>query len=158
MIALTIRPARMDDLEFMRALTPRLADCPLPPWRSPGEVASAEARAVVALLQEPRPDAALLVAESGDGAPLGFVLLETRVDYFTERAHAHLSILAIDAGVEGRGVGRTLLDASETWARTRGLESVTLSVFEHNERARRLYERAGFAPDMVRYLKPLTSQ
>ena len=145
----------MDDLEFMRALTPRLADCPLPSWRSVGEVASAEARAVESLLREPRPDAALLIAESNEGVPLGFALLETRVDYFTERAHAHLSILAIDIAVEGLGVGRRLLDASEEWARSRGLDSLTLSVFEHNERARRLYERAGFAPDMVRYLKPL---
>jgi RimJ/RimL family protein N-acetyltransferase len=32
---------------------------------------------------------------------------------------------------------------------------LTLNVFDANARARRFYERAGFTPEVVKYVKPL---
>jgi ribosomal protein S18 acetylase RimI-like enzyme len=51
--------------------------------------------------------------------------------------------IAIRAAHRGRGLGGALLDAVLTQARERGLRAVSLSV-EDGNRARRLYERAGF--------------
>jgi RimJ/RimL family protein N-acetyltransferase len=45
----------------------------------------------------------------------------------------------------GKGLGPALLDAAITWARASGLAWIELGVFACNPRARRLYERAGFA-------------
>jgi GNAT superfamily N-acetyltransferase len=52
-------------------------------------------------------------------------------------------------------VGRVLLEAAEDWARERRLPWLTLNVFEGNERARKLYERLGYAAETLRYVKPL---
>lgn len=53
------------------------------------------------------------------------------------------------------GAGKALMRAAESWARAAGYRRLTLSVFEHNRRARGVYEHLGFAPDTIRYLKVL---
>ncbi|MBA2665661.1 MAG: GNAT family N-acetyltransferase [Trueperaceae bacterium] len=45
----------------------------------------------------------------------------------------------------GRGVGAALVGEVIAWARGRGLRRLVLDVGAHNEPARRLYERLGFA-------------
>jgi hypothetical protein len=44
----------------------------------------------------------------------------------------------------GRGIGAGLLRAFEEWARSNGLWRLELTVMAHNDRAIRLYEKAGF--------------
>ncbi len=44
----------------------------------------------------------------------------------------------------GRGVGRALMLAAESWARAVGVSKLELHVFPHNEVALRLYERLGY--------------
>jgi ribosomal protein S18 acetylase RimI-like enzyme len=45
---------------------------------------------------------------------------------------------------------------AEAWARERGHSRITLSVFEGNRRAQKLYERAGYEVELRRYVKPLS--
>jgi ribosomal protein S18 acetylase RimI-like enzyme len=66
-----------------------------------------------------------------------------------------VSVIAVTEEAEGRGVGRALMEHAEKWARERGHDRITLSVFEGNRRARGLYERVGYAVEMRRYVKPL---
>jgi ribosomal protein S18 acetylase RimI-like enzyme len=140
----------------MLGLTPRLAEgFPLPSWRTPEEVVRAEAGAVASALDHPLAGATLLMAERSDGELGGFVYVQQQVDYFRQRPHAHVSILTVGAGAEGQGAGRALLEAAEAWARARDLELITLNVFAGNQRARALYERVGYAPETMRYVKPL---
>lgn len=47
----------------------------------------------------------------------------------------------------GRSVGRALMDAATDGLRTLGFEKIMLWTFEANARARRFYERYGFAVD-----------
>ena len=54
----------------------------------------------------------------------------------------------------GRGVGRALLRHAEERLRERGSGTVSLHVFEANERARRLYAKAGYAPDGSTRVEP----
>jgi len=153
-----VRPARTGDAEFILELCERLpANFAVPPWRTPAEVVSADQAAVAAAIALPQDDQAVLVAEGPDG-PAGFAYLVTLVDYFSRRPHAHLSILAVSAAAEGRGVGRALLQAAEDWARARGHDAITLHVFVANERARALYERVGYAAETIRYVKPLPAE
>ena len=96
----------------------------------------------------------MFVAEI-DGTPAGYAYLVTLVDYFNERPHAHLSVLAVTAEAEGKGVGTVLIDRSVAWAKERGSDRLTLSALVTNSRARALYERKGFGGEYIRYVLPL---
>ena len=152
-----IRPARPSDRAFILGLLPRLAEgFELPSWRTRAEVVRAEAATMERALSELHEDpdrAPLLLAESPAGVPGGFVFLERHVDYFRGAPHAHIAVLAVAEEVQGLGAGRALLTAAETWAREQGMALLTLNVFDGNARARRVYQRNGFAPETLRYVK-----
>jgi GNAT superfamily N-acetyltransferase len=150
-----VRPARPDDRAFVLATARRLADFGPPPWRPAEEVVAAESRAPDAWFERPAEDAALYVAEDEDGNRLGFAYLETLLDFFTRRPHGHIAELAVTREAEGRGAAGALLLASEDWARSRGYALLTLNVFEGNRHARAVYEKRGFAPETLRYVKIL---
>lgn len=97
----------------------------------------ASRRALLHAITSPTIDC--LVAEEG-GQVIGYASLERRRN---ARA-AHLSSLAVAPSVMGRGLGRVLLQAAETCARTSGFERLRLEVRADNGPARRLYERTGY--------------
>jgi GNAT superfamily N-acetyltransferase len=151
-----IRHARPEDEPFVLDTSARLAAFGPPAWRTAAELVEGERRTLRAYFASPPPGAALLVAEADDdGGPLGFVYLESQIDYFTQERHGHVGIIAVSAAAEGSGAGRTLMTAAEDWARAQGFARLTLNVFDGNDRARRLYERAGFLPETIRYTRML---
>jgi GNAT superfamily N-acetyltransferase len=153
--AVTVRDAdRTDpaDRAFALHLVPRLRAFGPPPLRSPEQMDAAEHRAMERAFDAPPEGSHLLLAEAG-GERLGVAYVETATDYFTGERHGHLSIIAVSESGEGRGAGRALMDAVDAWAAARGYRFVTLNVFAGNARAARLYERSGYAPDMIRYLR-----
>lgn len=99
----------------MLALADRLASFEVPAWRSQGELIEGDRRALQAWFEHPKADEAMLVAEL-DGQPAGCAYLVTLIDYFNQRPHAHLSVLAVTEAAEGRGVGSALLDRCAKWA------------------------------------------
>jgi ribosomal protein S18 acetylase RimI-like enzyme len=149
-----IRLATPADRAFLSTIAERLADFDRPAWRSHEEIADGDRRALLEALDHPRPGTELFIAEL-DGSRAGCALMWTLEDYFSQQWHAHLSVIAVSKAAEGLGVGRALLDFAERWARERGHDSITLSVFEGNERARALYERTGFVTEMRRMIKRL---
>ncbi|MDF1503858.1 GNAT family N-acetyltransferase [Roseisolibacter sp. H3M3-2] len=150
-----IRVAAPADREAILALVPRLRAFGPAPLRPPEAMDAAEREALAAALDAPRDDATLLVAAAAGLPVAGFALAHEAADYFTRETHGHLAIFAVAADAEGRGVGRALLGAVEAWSAARGHRFLTLNVFAANARARAVYERAGYAPDTVRYLKLL---
>lgn len=148
-----IRPAAPSDRTFVLNLASRLVDGFDPPsHRSRPELIEGDRRALEAWFDNPsNSDEAMFIAEV-DGTPAGCAFLVTLVDYFNERPHAHLSVLAVAKDLEGKGVGRALLDASERWARQRGSDRLTLSALVTNARARALYERRGYRGEYIRYV------
>ena len=154
--SVVIRAARSEDRSFLLGLLPRLAEFSLPAWRKPQEIVAGETRTLSSALAQLPPDDELLVAESTAGERLGFIYLQHQTDYFRGAEYTHIGILAVDRAGEGTGVGRTLIEAAEAHARARGDPMITLNVFEGNAHARAVYERLGYAPEVVRYVKPLT--
>lgn len=150
-----IRPAREADRSQVLALLPRLESFGLPPNVSPGIVAAGEAREMEKAFDALPAGASLSVAVDPSGAVLGVLFLETRRDYFTGALHGHVGVLALADRAEGRGLGRALLARADAWGRGEGFDRLTLTVFDGNARARRLYERVGYRPDLVRYRKDL---
>lgn len=150
----TIRPAQPTDRDFVLSMADRLVSFDVPAFRSKAEFAEGDRRALAEWFRQTKPDEALFIAEL-DGQPAGCAYLVTLVDFFTERPHAHLSVLAVTAEAEGRGVGSALLDYSQAWARQRGSDHLTLNSLVSNARARAFYERRGFAGEYIRYVLPL---
>ena len=161
--SLLIRSATADDRAFVLALADRLVSFDVPAWRSKDELIAGDRRA----LQEwfdarlrsgsgaaSPEDEALFVAELG-GQRAGCAYLVTLIDYFNQRPHAHLSVLAVTEAAQGHGAGSALLERCAEWARERKADRLTLSALVTNDRARGLYERRGFAGEYIRYVLPL---
>ena len=151
---LTIRSARPSDRQFVLDLADRLADFDVPSWRPKPELIEGDRRALAEYFNEPKRDEALYVADL-DGAAAGCAYLVTLVDYFNQRPHAHLSVLAVAKHAEGQGVGSALLDQCVAWAKQRNSDRLTLSALVTNTRARALYEHKGFGGEYIRYVLPL---
>ena len=151
-----IRPATASDRAFVVNLASRLVDgFDAPSHRTRPELIEGDRRALEAWFDHPpKDDEAMLIAEL-DGKPAGCAFLVTLIDYFNERPHAHLSVLAVEKAAEGKGVGSALLDACAEWARNRASDRLTLSALVTNGRARALYERKGFSGEYIRYVLPL---
>ena len=151
-----IRPAVPADRSFVLNLASRLVDgFDAPRHRTKAELIEGDRRALESWFDRPSKDGeAMLIAEL-DGKPAGCAFLVTLVDYFNDRPHSHLSVLAVEKWAEGKGVGSALLDECEQWARNRGSDRLTLSALVTNARARALYERRGFGGEYIRYVLPL---
>lgn len=148
-----IRQATAADDGVLTHLATRLAAIDLPPWRTPAEIARADARGMIAAIRAAHPDDQVFVAER-EGNPVGCLHILSTIDFFGRR-HAHISVIATSAAAEGTGVGRALMEFAESWARHRQLSLLTLHVFATNTRARRFYEQAGMAPEFLKYAKTL---
>ncbi len=153
---IAIRDARQSDRAQIVALVPRLRAFGPPPLRPAEDLDRAEVAALNRALDELPEHAALFVAENDEDASIaGVAYMETATDYFTGEKHAHLAILSVAQAAEGHGVGRALLNAVDEWARARGYRFITLNVFAGNEHARRVYERAGYEVDTLKYVKQI---
>lgn len=149
-----IRTAGQGDRDFLMSIVPRLRAFGPPPLRPADALDRAEREAFDRALRDASDDAILLVAEL-DGGAAGVAYANAATDYFTGEAHGHLSIIAVTEAGEGHGVGRALLEAVEAWSAARGHRFITLNVFAGNDRARAVYERAGYGQDTLRYVKEL---
>ena len=58
--------------------------------------------------------------------------------------HAELRRLYVDTTAHGRGIGSKLIAAVEEQARAEGFKQLWLTVWEHNPKAERLYQRLGY--------------
>jgi ribosomal protein S18 acetylase RimI-like enzyme len=155
-LPLSIRSARHDDEAFLLSLLPRLADFPLPDWRTADEIARGDRPVLLDALHGRIEHAAILVAElSPGGERAGYVLATTKHDYFTRTAHAHVEVIAVTPDAERQGVARALMDAIEEWARRRGYRHVTLNVFDRNTRAKALYDSLGYEVETIHFRKRL---
>ena len=85
-----------------------------------------------------------------DGQVIGFVRYGTRAG----EPGGYVFGLYVHPGQAGRGTGRALLHHAEIRLRERGSDTVSLHVFEANERARRLYAKAGYRPDGSTRVEP----
>jgi putative acetyltransferase len=110
-------------------------------WRSVGD----ERRYLRAVRKHP--DAAVFVAETGDGV-VGRLSV-ARDPHPASRHVADLGLM-VAAAARGRGIGFALLGEAVAWARQVGVRKLELHVFPHNEPAIRLYERFGFVREGYR--------
>ncbi|MFJ9941182.1 GNAT family N-acetyltransferase [Streptomyces erythrochromogenes] len=131
-----IRPARATDereiLELFRSTWSRVSE--------PGPRRPADA----AVFDERHPVESYLVAERGQRV-VGYIAHGPASPLDTNRHVRHIQGLAVLASARGGGVAQALVEAACAAARAGGARRMNLRVLGHNEPARRLYRRCGFA-------------
>ena len=75
--------------------------------------------------------------------------------YDSSQERAVLDTVVVRKHYQGKGFGTRLCETIETWFRDYGCGSIDLQCFYRNEGARRLYERRGYVPTVVRFNKVL---
>ena len=105
----------------------------------------AEAAEWGAYVGAPPPGGRLRVADH-DGVVVGYARVEPSPDADAAGA-GEVAGLYVDVPWWGRGIGRALLADAVAGLRAAGHDEIVLWHFVGNERARRAYEAAGFAPD-----------
>ncbi len=93
------------------------------------------------------PNSTIVVADAGDQLA-GYV--EAEGGRYRRTRHSAYVVIGVRRAWHRRGVGGELLGALEAWAHTHGIRRLELTVRADNDRAQRLYERAGYATEGVR--------
>jgi ribosomal protein S18 acetylase RimI-like enzyme len=150
--ATTIRPATTTDAPALATVHVRSWQ-----WAYRGQVPDAyldhlgktlgervEARR--AQLEHVPPENRWWVAEQS-GNQVGFAVTGPSGDDDAAPLTAEVFALYLDPDAVGKGTGRALLCHAVTDFRQRGFQRATLWVLQSNQRARRFYEAAGWAPD-----------
>lgn len=88
----------------------------------------------------------IFVAEV-DGTIVGFSVVGRSRDDDADDSVGELYAIYIDAQSMNHGVGSALLEAGQVYLAQQGYALATLWVLETNQRARRFYERKGWAVD-----------
>ena len=81
----------------------------------------------------------------GGEGPDGLAVLRFRAAIWSSGLECYLAELYVTAARRGQGLGRALMEAALSEARTRGADTMDIGVDEPDLVARRLYESLGFS-------------
>jgi ribosomal protein S18 acetylase RimI-like enzyme len=151
---LVIRPACDDDGEFVASQASSLLEFASPAWSDPDAMAPGFRRALARAVTDPEPRATVLIAQAPDGTRLGFISLKVRPDA-AGAERAHVADLAVAEDSRRLGVGRTLMEAGEAWAREQGFDVLSLDVWATNKRAQSFYIGMGYRAESTCLIKSL---
>ncbi len=90
-----------------------------------------------------RPDHHLILAETGPGLVVGWIHAAEQWVLESEPACEILG-LVVDQSCRGQGIGRILVAAVESWARTRGLAAIKVRSNVVRAESHPFYERLGY--------------
>ena len=135
------------------SLLPELADFPIPPRRTADQLWRCDAKLAVKVLTSGTPASFLDVAVTRSGAVVGLVMVTLRPELLSGDASAHLEAIVVDPSHRGQGMGRQLMQHCERRVRALGARSLTLHVFNQNQRAKELYRREGYDMEIIRAVK-----
>ncbi|MCA8900105.1 MAG: GNAT family N-acetyltransferase [Hyphomonas sp.] len=76
--------------------------------------------------------------------PVGLLIAFEGFSTFAAKPLLNVHDISVDPAHRGKGVAHALLDAAEAEARRRGCCKLTLEVLEGNQRARAVYDAAGY--------------
>jgi ribosomal protein S18 acetylase RimI-like enzyme len=130
----TVRAAGEQDVPALSALATRTWSDAFGDTVSPdNRAAELEENRSETYFQNALAEKTILVAEAG-GALVGYVQFED----------GHIKRLYVETALQGRGVGRKLMEAALRHPRLASARRISLQVWEENSRAVRLYESFGF--------------
>jgi GNAT superfamily N-acetyltransferase len=149
-----IRQASSEDRDFVAGMVPSLLAFGSPAWQDREALAPGFRQMLEQAISDQGPRSTVLIAETADETPLGFISLKVREDAAgIERAH--VADLAVADGARRAGVGTALMQAAESWARELGMGVLSLDVWSSNETALRFYRHLGYGAESVCLIKRL---
>jgi len=128
----TVRGMTAEDAERVAALSEELGYPSTP----------AQIAARFQAVQE-RSDASVFVAADASGRVQGWVHVYGRYHLESDRT-AEIGGLVVASESRGRGIGRSLMDAAESWARARGYGQVRLGSNVLRAETHRFYQNLGY--------------
>lgn len=79
---------------------------------------------------------------------VGFIIVQEQstppYTCLVQHKFAYIIDLVVDEQQRGRGLGKSLLDAAEHWAKNKGFDYLELGVLEENTPAKNLYLKEGY--------------
>ena len=145
---LTIRPATADDAELILRFITDLAI-----YEKAEHEVKTDAAGIENSLFAEGSTAHGLICEL-DGQPIGYAVYFFNYSTWLGRHGLYLEDLYVSPEARGLGVGKALLDAGITWATEHPtVRKLSLSVFDDNAAAVRLYEGRGFVVEGRRPLE-----
>jgi GNAT superfamily N-acetyltransferase len=153
-----IRPATASDRPFLVSLDNRLIEEAVVPEITTDNLIAFQSAYTQTALDNDKAGVVALVAVDQTGQPLGYIQLEPHEDMLTGGTSGYVSLLAVRAEAEGRGVAKRLLEAADAWAARSGFQFLMLDVFASNATARRFYARRGFVDESLRLRRSVSVQ
>ena len=148
-----IRPATPEDQARLLELLPLLADFDIPQARKPEDLWLGDVPLLKAVLAGNTDQSFLDVAVNEEDYVLGLALITMREELLSHTPSAHLEAIVVSPEARGLGLGRTLLQHTEAAVKKRGAHSLSLHVFNKNQRAKSLYTSHGFDNELIRAIK-----
>ncbi|MBE9228753.1 GNAT family N-acetyltransferase [Phormidium sp. LEGE 05292] len=93
--------------------------------------------------------------ENAAGNKVGCLWLGNGIDQVKGDRHAHIFLLYVAPEHRRQGLGKSLMQLGEDWAKNRGDRQISLQVFQSNQPAVNLYSQLGFQTQslwMVKYI------
>ena len=149
----SIRFATPADGEKMHSMLPRLAAFELPQNRNPKDTFTGDGKMLRKWINGEEQDCFVYVAVNHKDEILGWSYVRMQAEFMSYEPGCHLEVILVDETASGNGIGQALLKISETEAKKRGAQSMTLHVWKNNIRARTIYEKNGFTDELSRYIK-----
>lgn len=92
------------------------------------------------------PESLVLVARDDRGQIIGLLAADSweEKNEFVKPPYIEIFELMIDENWQNKGIGSKLLDSTEVWCHSHGIENITLTAQEFNIGAIKLYESKGY--------------
>lgn len=152
--SIMIRQATVLDRPFILGLSPRLAEVAELSWHTAATVQEFQDEYIAEMLDKGCGSQITLISEE-DGMALGFIHAREINDSISQEVCGTVPLLAVAPAAQGRGIGKTLLEAAEDWSRGLGHRLLHLEVFANNYRAKGFYEDLGFKQETLVMIKSL---
>ncbi|MDY6902096.1 MAG: GNAT family N-acetyltransferase [Cyanobacteriota bacterium] len=87
--------------------------------------------------------------------PIGCLWMGNAIDQISGLRHAHIFLLYVTPEHRRKGIGKTLMQYAENWAKQRGDHQIALQVFQTNTPALNLYNQLAYQTQSLWMIKPL---
>ncbi len=92
---------------------------------------------------------------SAPPSPIACLWLGTAIDQIQGDRNTYIFLLYVSPTHRRQGIGFSLMQLAEAWAKERGDRQIGLQVFQQNQPALNLYEKLGYQTQSVWMVKPL---
>lgn len=149
-----IRLSQDSDLAYIQSLSPTLTKDIDLHWHSDAMIQKFQDDYINEMMAKTDVKTITYIAEY-NGKFAGFIHGREHSDDISGELCCTVPLLAVSEAAQGKGAGRKLMTAVESWAKGEGHRLMHLEVFSSNRLARGFYEKSGFSPDTINMIKPL---